>query len=603
MDAVWALFATAALATSAVGVTYDWQPINDSQGGAEYVVQVEPELVDAVRRGGLEAIESNVPAGIGPIRRIRIVFGGTEPASSVIGTVDARQKERSVAKPVVADELSPTAKRHTVRQSGTSGQPLQNFTGQLNTAAGQLEQGFSQATTGVQNGFDQAGQAFTNTQNAFAQPFAAQPVNEPRKSLGSELLKGANRLRKNTRSAIRNTGEAIDGTVRNVGDGLKTVLTGGQQPAPAPAAAGSGQFVPFSYGAAQPNLGQPAISQPTGTQPAFGPNPVLSAAGANTSQVSAQPQAFAGSGTNQNTAAIGNEPWQGSGFDNQFGQQPARQQPVGRQSPNGFVSNQVAPASNRQPALPANSQQPQWNDLRNTASNQPPALDSSFGGEQPFVPLVDPRSNLVPVRTVGDTNPTTPGATGNGGFGDWRTNPNGSGPQLNSPSPSPAPGFATAPGNGLGLGTNGQAGWSSEASGTQSFPPLNTNPSNPTIGAGPFATGPTTNASTPPMMPPNLPPLGNPNVAPIGIGNNAEFTPGQQPLGPQPGQPYYNAAGNLPNSPPGEKPWGLFVLTSLACLGSLGGNLFLGWSYFDARHKYHSALRRTVRGFTRNDES
>ena len=59
----------------AAGVNFGWQPANGEQDGLEYIVQVEPELLDALRDGAAVPIESNVPPAIGPIRKVKLVFG------------------------------------------------------------------------------------------------------------------------------------------------------------------------------------------------------------------------------------------------------------------------------------------------------------------------------------------------------------------------------------------------------------------------------------------------------------------------------------------------------------------------------------------------
>jgi hypothetical protein len=41
------------------------------------------------------------------------------------------------------------------------------------------------------------------------------------------------------------------------------------------------------------------------------------------------------------------------------------------------------------------------------------------------------------------------------------------------------------------------------------------------------------------------------------------------------------------------------VATVLGLAGSLAANLFLGWSYLDARQKYESLVRRTAETFRR----
>jgi hypothetical protein len=44
---------------------------------------------------------------------------------------------------------------------------------------------------------------------------------------------------------------------------------------------------------------------------------------------------------------------------------------------------------------------------------------------------------------------------------------------------------------------------------------------------------------------------------------------------------------------PEQLPWIPLLVVSLSLAGSLGANLFLGWSYADARHRYHLLVRRT----------
>jgi hypothetical protein len=48
-----------------------------------------------------------------------------------------------------------------------------------------------------------------------------------------------------------------------------------------------------------------------------------------------------------------------------------------------------------------------------------------------------------------------------------------------------------------------------------------------------------------------------------------------------------------------EPPWLPLLLVSLSLMGSLSANLFLGWSYMDARQKYRSLVRKTADKFRR----
>jgi hypothetical protein len=48
-----------------------------------------------------------------------------------------------------------------------------------------------------------------------------------------------------------------------------------------------------------------------------------------------------------------------------------------------------------------------------------------------------------------------------------------------------------------------------------------------------------------------------------------------------------------------QVPWLPLLLVSLSLMGSLSANLFLGWSYLDARQKYRDLVRKTADTFRR----
>jgi hypothetical protein len=48
-----------------------------------------------------------------------------------------------------------------------------------------------------------------------------------------------------------------------------------------------------------------------------------------------------------------------------------------------------------------------------------------------------------------------------------------------------------------------------------------------------------------------------------------------------------------------QPPWLPLLVVSLSLAGSLGANLFLGWSYLDARQKYSTLVRKTADKFRR----
>ena len=57
-------------ANSAWGIHFGWQAL--PEGGIEYIVQVEPDLMDAFRTSGFS---SEIPPGLRDVRRIRLVMG------------------------------------------------------------------------------------------------------------------------------------------------------------------------------------------------------------------------------------------------------------------------------------------------------------------------------------------------------------------------------------------------------------------------------------------------------------------------------------------------------------------------------------------------
>ncbi len=111
---------------------------------------------------------------------------------------------------------------------------------------------------------------------------------------------------------------------------------------------------------------------------------------------------------------------------------------------------------------------------------------------------------------------------------------------------------------------------------------------------------------------PSVPALNN---APPLVGfNNAlrNYGNGQPTLPPtfNPGQtqnaPMIQPAGLSPAGPPTLLPqqnWISLVMTGIGLMGSLGANLFLGFSYLDVRYKYLSAIRRGTRSLGRAEKS
>ncbi len=117
----------------------------------------------------------------------------------------------------------------------------------------------------------------------------------------------------------------------------------------------------------------------------------------------------------------------------------------------------------------------------------------------------------------------------------------------------------------------------------------------------PAVFGPANNSGPGIQQPANSSPYG-----PSTAGSNANNFPsvGANPNGQQP--PMVNTstrpiqAGTSATGEP--QPWVTFVLVMLSLVGSLAGNLYLGWSYLDARQKYQALVRRTADTFRRTKQ-
>ena len=114
----------------------------------------------------------------------------------------------------------------------------------------------------------------------------------------------------------------------------------------------------------------------------------------------------------------------------------------------------------------------------------------------------------------------------------------------------------------------------------------------PAIKATPVAS----TSNSPPMNQQSTnPPFLGPGA--IGSAQNSANSVGQTPGTTQAANGTAVANRNPATGEP--QPWVPLVISVLALAGSIAGNLFLGWSYLDARQKYQSLVRRTADTFRR----
>ena len=80
---------------AAMGVGFGWQPMPDGSPRYEYIVEIEPEMLQSLAAGRSIPIVSDVPQGVGPIARVRVVVGR--------GKVERRLFKPVVGEPQAAD--------------------------------------------------------------------------------------------------------------------------------------------------------------------------------------------------------------------------------------------------------------------------------------------------------------------------------------------------------------------------------------------------------------------------------------------------------------------------------------------------------------------
>lgn len=98
------------LAASSVGVDYGWQP--NKQGEIEYIIQIEPELLDAMRDGA--EITSRVDPSVHGVRRFRIRVGNENLPQEGTTSAPANPVNR-VQDKVAGDENTDSAKRSPLK--------------------------------------------------------------------------------------------------------------------------------------------------------------------------------------------------------------------------------------------------------------------------------------------------------------------------------------------------------------------------------------------------------------------------------------------------------------------------------------------------------
>ncbi|TWT76923.1 hypothetical protein Pla123a_23480 [Posidoniimonas polymericola] len=377
-------------ALAATGITYEWRPQGDPHGGHEYVVTVEPELMQSALDGDTRTFRSDVPDNVKHVSSVVVKLGEGAAQPQRHGVLKPPVLDDSSNDPALDDEeFAPI--RHTVRQQTY---PPQNYSAQQYPAPNSLEAGFNDWST---------------------------TVDQQRKSIGSELTKVGEKLVDETGRAFRNGGQMVEGTIANANDGLKSLINPGVNQTAAVGAApqpGSG-YTPYSYN-------QPTNSQ--NGQPTYPP------AAAQSNTPSNQPYGSVsgisptqGQSVNPNQQATGQQNWNSG----------AAPPPLGANPPQNSNWQNQAP-TNQSPYPPSNQQQPNrggTQDLSQYASTQgggngqaytdfSSQRDDSY--DERFAPIGSPQnpsSQNANSQNASSGQPTNQGQAGDSPWPSWPTTP------------------------------------------------------------------------------------------------------------------------------------------------------------------------------------
>jgi hypothetical protein len=538
--------ASIVLVLLAAGVNFGWQPADNGSDGYEYIVQVEPEVLDVLRRGGRVPIESHVPPEVGPIRKVSIVVGRGDVPRDTITAVQQTAYfagengwtagAPNAAPPPGASAYDRYAAPSTGSTIGVSPPPsvLERAQAAVTETGNTLREGIETGVQTADQQFSRAGAEMLDATRNAGQEFGQQ-LQEFARNPSQQLQSTANDLRVATQQTLG----AVDNELQRVN--------------------------PFATSDAQ------------------------GAGGGNSQRAVAPPPSWpssAGHGsTLPATSATGETGLRGTESP---GMAPTR-------TATGWTSigTNVAPPPLAAPQL---------------------ASSSASRGENGF-----------PIRMAGNNGPSFPASDARGVNGSI-TGPAQQQVQAPPSASNWANGWSDAAGPvGATIGRSGNAplnGNGSSESNLEAVQPLPGSQNSQRAAStwdDPWQRNEQV-VQAPRSAPANGGTRNDPHHAAATQNAGAEWQFGDWPPQSQSGTPRGqvrsstsgNAFGSIPpdgttnsghltaSSPSTEQPpWLPLLVVSLSLVGSLSANLFLGWSYIDARQKYRTLVRKTADTFRR----
>ena len=509
------------LALAAAGVNFGLQPAEEPTDGYEYVVQIEPELLDVLQRGESVPIESNVPPEIAPIRKVSIVVGRADLPRKTLGSVNhtayfagetAWTPDRYGASPPAAAGNNQRYPAPSIGATGVAPPPSV-----LDRAQAAVTETGNTLRDGVEAGIRAANEQLSNS--------GGQVLDATRgagQDLGQRLQNWTNEPGRQLQSTGSNLRSTTERTLGEVGNQLQQV-TNPFAPSSSPPAAGlktQSGIAPPPWPAATATSDQAPSGRAAVSAPATARTQTSSGWTSIGSTVAAPPLIIPQLATaTRSNAAVPTPSTRNAG--------PAF--PVTAPDSRQPIHSELAdPSGQRSAPLATDNWAGGWAGDRGT---QPATI-----GREANTPSVDDTAGnrgLVPVQPVhppaGDDQQTAGAWEDRWADSDLWSQP----PQSIPADPTPARPVDARAADSSTVANNGD------------------------IPAGPIAAAP-------------------------------------------PGGTTPRAAERIESvRAADDPPWLPLLLVSLSLMGSLSANLFLGWSYIDARQKYRSLVRKTADTFRR----
>ena len=278
---------------SVLGIVCGWQPMPDGSPSYECVVQLEPELVNSLKRGESIPLSVEVPEHVRPISRIRITVGnGNVPQQTLVTnfrpwpTVEKQPREGVVETQFTTNNAANNGYGY---QQPTNGQVLP-----VNEAISNTQDAFARS---LQNGGQAVRDTITQATQDILPPDAGQSVSNTvdraRQQLGNNLQNVGNAAREDIRQLF--------GT-EPVPENAAQIMPPGSTNTPTIDSRQPQQILPADAGTATNNrrrLDQPIGSNPVGNWQSSTPAATNPAAPTSTAAVN---------GAN-NQRGVGNPAW------------------------------------------------------------------------------------------------------------------------------------------------------------------------------------------------------------------------------------------------------------------------------------------------------